>query len=1338
MRIFLRYGITFSLLVLSIRGWTQSIRERAIEKDHLIEVSVWKQQDGLSSWLITDMVKDHTGTLWISTAKGVFRFDGQVFEHYPYPASRGFEHSFAYLAEDPKGNIWVYRKREEQTTSFILAPSEQKTIPFETYTGYSPPYIRGFQDYFRTKDGIYFFSSQGVWRYRDKLEKVATYAPEQDERFFPGPDGRFWKAKAKKGIQLLDSEGNEQAYFPLPHEFNPNSLWLDDAFQLWFANTAKDTFPYPVVRVSQQGLQEFSAEQLNVTNWGNQQKTFEPNVVLPGNGYAILPLKNKQYKVLHNGKVLIPNLDKWLSDRYQINLNLNQLYTLGPSGVVWLSGVGGLIRLKFSPALFKQLLYKPGEIVSARQIANIAPDQLAVCTYKGLFLFNRDNSPTLASIPTLPELKAVFSTGESLWVGTTGNKVYQYFPKQDTYRLLKNQCTVPTKEANTFFRLPSKDLALGSDKGLWLIDSLGGTLSRVALADTAIYFSHHSKNQLWLGTQYGLYHWNTRKLFPFTDSRTQPGFSFEIFHLTEDTEGTFWMATDQGLLKWAPFSEQYQLFGQQDGLPDGRLHAVYQDRKGSLWISSNDGLARFDPKSNRALPLNIPEITLNKELNFLSHHQDASGRLYFGGVNGLVSFQPDSLASPEQSVSYAIQLKKVSFERLLAPDSPLEVAYQESPQDIRIPAHTWRTNLSFSFPYYDQAPAVFQWRIPGYADEWQTSSKQAITLKRLPYGRQALEVRLYIEGLPEHLLTSTQISLQVACPIYLRWWFLLWGGLFLAGMARLFLFWREKQLKAQNRQLQQSIDEKTQKIQRQAQKLEAILKVKNQLFTDISHELRTPLSLIIGHAEILAKELQPTGSHVKGLQEIQYNSQHIREMIEDILNLTRLQSNELELHADICDWPGFFTRIYHNFQVRAKEKNIDLQLQTPSLEQEVIFLDRKKVMRVINNLIGNAIKFTPKGGTVRLEIKKEERDVCVRVADTGPGISAKDLPYIFDRYYKGSNTENGGFGIGLALSKAYAELMQGSLILESTSSAGSSFLFRFPLASSPKLGQPYEGIAPLKTEPIVNQESIHNSQGNERPHLLIVEDNTELRDLLCQMLQPDYQLTTAANGQEALEKLKSGTDIILIISDIMMPKMDGFELLEQVRTAPHLQHLPFLLLTAMTENTAEEKAFNLGVDVFLSKPFAAKELKARVAGMIHNINLRKDYWQSLSHQNTGPNHEPHSELPESYDHLWLKELEGIIKDRLGQSSLKVGDLAIAMHISERTLRTRVKTYTGLSPAQYLKKIRLNKALIYLENRRFQTVSEVCFAIGMQNVSHFAQVFKEEFGVPPSAYLSSQN
>lgn len=1317
--------LIFLLLSFSISCWSQSVQERIIEKEHLIKVSIWNNKDGLPTWLITDMSQDQAGNIWLGTKNGFCRFDGHSFEEYKVLQPQAIREAPFFVAPDANGNIWVLGNDQYS----IIDPIIRKQYSFEAYTGVAFPFQGQHVSTYRTRTGIYFFNKKEGWRYNEKLEKVIGLA-EPLGRLLPAPQEHFWAFDPSSGIRLLDKTGKEQALFPVPAGTLPSSYWLDEDLHLWLADL-RGASP-KMYRVSPQGVERVSHDQID--NWGNQFRKFHPSIHIPGNGYAFFPNQDQQYQLFYRNQVIISDFNQWLQDHFKMSISQYNIFTLDDPGVIWISGVGGLIRLELTPLLAKWSLNQKNQAVSIREIAQISPDQLGVCTYNGFFLQKANGKTIKTSIPNQPTPKAILPATDCFWIGAFEKEIYQYFPQRDTYRQLQNVDSVFMKEANCFLRLPSAGLTLGSDNGLWRIDSLNGSFQRFAMPDTAVYCFHKSNNQTWLGTKYGLYDWNSRTLHPFSAPEGQNELPVAIYHLSEDATGRFWMATNQGLMQWESSDSSFRSFSPQQGLPTGRYHSVYPDRAGTLWISANNGLARFDPQSGQSLTLKSLQGVQYQEFNFLAHHQDSEGRLYYGGLNGIISFHPDSLPPSQQKQVYPIQLRKVLQKSWLNANDVSEKIYRESPSSIRIPAHIQQVNLDFSFPYYDQAPAIFQWRMAGYADEWQYFNDHHLILQRLPYGKQKLEIRVSPNDAPGKILARSEIVLQVAYPVFLRWWFLLVVGLLLSALIRLIVIWRGRQLRKQNRRLQELIAEKTEKIQRQSQRLEAMLSVKNQLFTDISHEFRTPLSLIIGHTELLKQSGSNQKERKKSLKEIQANSQYIREMVEDILNLSRLQSQELQLQPSLCEWPTLFTQIINNSQTKASSKQIDFQYQLSPPEKELIFLDQKKVQRVINNLVGNALKFTPSQGSVKMDIQKDQHSITVRIQDSGPGIPAHELPHIFDRYYKGNQPSNSGFGIGLALSKAYAELMQGRLSVESTSTKGSTFLFRFPLAAAPST---FEGS--LITQPILSRlpdtspnTGTHNTA---LPHLLLVEDMPNMLHLLQQLLNKDYRLSTARNGQQALQALEKDASIELVVSDIMMPLMDGFELLEQVRNKQRLQHLPFLLLTAMTEDTARKKAFTLGVDSFLPKPFEAEELRYRIAAMIKNIRLRQ---HSPDLPKVNADQKVSQSAVESYDYLWLKELEELIDERLEQPNLKIGDLALAMNVSERTFRNRVKAYTGLSPAQYVKKIRLQKALIYMQNRKYSTISEVCFAIGMQNVSHFAKIFKEEFGVLPSDYLSRQH
>ena len=380
----------------------------------------------------------------------------------------------------------------------------------------------------------------------------------------------------------------------------------------------------------------------------------------------------------------------------------------------------------------------------------------------------------------------------------------------------------------------------------------------------------------------------------------------------------------------------------------------------------------------------------------------------------------------------------------------------------------------------------------------------------------------------------------------------------------------------------------------------------------------------------------------------------------------------------------------------------------------------------------NALKFTPKGGNISVYSLSKEGTLLVKVRDTGSGIAKAELSRIFDRYYQSANNidpTRPGFGIGLALCREYADLMGGKLSVESTLGVGSEFCLTLPLKPDSDQQIQAEDFAPSLMD---SNKVLHtNSSGNHAtlPRLLVAEDSPDMQQYLYDVLCNHYSVSLANDGAAAWEMLtEHGMTFDLVISDIMMPNMDGTMLLNKVRTSEKFFDMPFLFLTALAEQEAIIEALYIGVDSYLTKPFIVEELLARVNNLLH---YRK---QRQQQQSVKEDSDTTSEAVLSNEVKWLKELDAVLEKKVHFSDLKIDDLAHDLFVSERTFRTKIKAYSGLSPSDYLMKYRLRKALLLLEKQSYSNISQVCYAVGFKNASHFSKVFKAEYGKSPSDYL----
>lgn len=412
------------------------------------------------------------------------------------------------------------------------------------------------------------------------------------------------------------------------------------------------------------------------------------------------------------------------------------------------------------------------------------------------------------------------------------------------------------------------------------------------------------------------------------------------------------------------------------------------------------------------------------------------------------------------------------------------------------------------------------------------------------------------------------------------------------------------------------------------------------------------------------------------------------------------------------------------YQPYAQLKSIDLQLEYMLPHQLILLMDEGKCQKIINNLLSNALKFCSTGNTVTLRAEAKQQYIQLQVADDGIGIHQGDMPFIFQRYFQSKQPNRnlqGGMGVGLALSKEYAQLMKGELTVESEWQKGSLFTFSFPM----KLGSINEKLVKLPTDWQIkeNTTAAVTFKYEQIQTILVVEDNFDMLDYIKLVLAENYQVFQASNGKAALQVLEKHP-IDLVISDMMMPEMDGLQLLDALRLNPKWNKIPFIMLTARTGLADKLEALRLGIDDYLSKPFIVEELLARVHNLLQHANSRKVYVQEKLEE----------QIVASSNDIWLRQLETIVVLKLSDSKFDVKRMAEEMNISERSLRDKVKTYTGISPAHYLREARLLSARQLIETKTYHTIAEVAHAVGFENPGYFSRLFKERFGKLPSDIL----
>ena len=552
--------------------------------------------------------------------------------------------------------------------------------------------------------------------------------------------------------------------------------------------------------------------------------------------------------------------------------------------------------------------------------------------------------------------------------------------------------------------------------------------------------------------------------------------------------------------------------------------------------------------------------------------------------------------------------------------------------------------------------------------------------------------------------------------------------------------YKEKQRK--NRLLSAQNEE----IARQKAELQSLDELKSRLFANISHELRTPLTLISSPLKkLLTDEIVPLSSCTKStLQLMERNTRQLKELVDDILDLSKLESEVIALEEMEVDMHSFLNRVFSNFSSLAQHQRIEYHIDIEKLPDESMIIDSGKLEKILNNLLSNAIKYTGAEGTVELTSFVEKERLVLKVRDTGKGISKEDLPYVFDRFYQGENPDSalqGGTGIGLALAYELCQLMNGSIDVGSQAGEGSTFVVLLPyqpvISSSES---PITSDFPVLVESM--DDGLWEDSGKEikSATVLIVEDHKDMLMFLSTLLSPYHQTLLAGNGQQALDILKKKS-VDLIISDVMMPEMDGYTLLKTLKDQDDYRSIPVIMLTALGDELHRLQALTIGVDDYLAKPFSPVELLARVNNLLHRSEERRRWqqteeiqYQQISENDAGVWAEVIDHQVSSADMKWLQEVATALEGELENEDFRLSELAARFFLGERQFQRKIKNITGLTPKKYQQEVAMQKARQLLESGKARSLKEVAASVGIYQTYRFVRFYETRFGKHPSEYF----
>ena len=1311
------------LLTLLASGMSGTAQERSLN------IRSYDIREGLSHRNVQCIHQDRRGFIWLGTDNGLNRFDGYHFKWF-FKENGLASSEVNHILEDKNGQLWLF-----DTGYFV----EHKV---NTLTIFNPD--------------TYVFQSLE--------EKFGTNLP------FSATDILMFGYDEKGDLVFITNKRQRAVY---------TGEW--DITNLALLNNSENTLQSDLPAEATFELSDPIFQETSSLSQSDYDSLYKQKMAETATHFWIIIKRRLLIVVDKTTRRILP-----LGQQYPAFKNTNCLF-VDKNQTVWAGTIFGLYQIDFKQSLFKIYLQneaaqRDGDVVVCRQITGDNADRLWVrvenpnaiweitLSDNTSFDISRGNGffAPLPYTPTENNKAVLFASDHTLLYPDKGDLIranlltrqYQRYFTQQPERIVWNlqedrtstiwfsdkttneigflkegKCTIlPQKPVDNgflyvyqFLQLPHADsLWLATNQGLFLLNNRTGVIS-----------SH-----FWSGGQ-------GREHFPFDN----------IHHLYADPDGSYWAATAvDGMVHFAAGSDGLKVirrYTRTDGLSNNAVYAIYGDEYENLWLSTDYGINQFNKKTGRFRSYTVEDGVSSNEFNRGSHFQDRTGRIYFGSMKGVTAFHPRDFTGDALQESPAMVIS--SFEQF---DNRTNTLSDKLGEILQTNTITVRPDalyflLEFALLTFQETDKTqFAYMVEGVDRQWNYQRENFIRLSRLPFGTYTLRVKGQDAG-GKWSDKELAIRLLVLKPFYLQTWFLLTISISLFVAAFVFYKWRIRSLQAQRDQLERVVAERTWELSRdkkiieqQKEELQSLEQLKSRFFANVSHELRTPLTLLLGPVSSLLKRNEHAGGDTTQLLHfIERNARHLQKLINEILDLSKLEDNKMQVTEEPVLVFAYLREQMAQFQSIAQSNNLHFELQFSADPGLRILLDKGKFEKILHNFCSNALKFTPQGGRISISFEGMERHLLLRVTDTGRGIHPDDLPHVFDRFYQSRQPDapiEGGTGIGLALVKELAELLGGAVGVESEPGRGSMFWFRFPKKEAPadlETAGSDESRQPIIKTPIpvlpekINATSDSSEKATDLPSILIVEDNADLLQYL-QLLLAEYQVIPAENGQDALNILgmrrHNGQPTDLIISDLMMPVMDGFQLLERLKTDDRWRHVPVIMLTAKVNVQAHLQALRIGVDDYITKPFGEDELKARIHNLLRNYRERMAFFSGTTAANAPPDNDSLPVIAQ-VDSEWLKDVEIVFSKILADRNFNLEWVASQLHLSSRQVSRKLQKIVGLSPHQYLQEMRLQTAREYLANGRFATIKETGFAVGFRDTEYFSELFSERFGTTPSAF-----
>ncbi|MDE6577630.1 MAG: response regulator [Muribaculaceae bacterium] len=1278
--------------------------------------------EGLSANHVKAILRDRNGFLWIGTTNGLNRYDGMYIKKYvcqDVEKNRG-NNNIGKLYEDGAGNVWIGTDRGV----YIYSPKTDKISYVDIWDNLGDGFMNWVQDiegddkgniWVLIPDmGIFRSSTGGVNKY--EMPVGSQYKEDYFNDLCVADDGSLWACSSNGKLFRYD-EGYDamvEVNFSLPGVNNKlariipweksSMILATENVELFKLNLDREYSVERLPGVQADNLYLRSLELIDDELWIGTQTGL----------YSLNCRNGEQKKFVNN-----PLNPHSLSD--------NTVYTLysDKEKNLWAGTMFGGVNYIVNDG-FDFCSIEPYDI-NSRRVRGLTfaqgDSQLVIGSEaNGVSILDIATNNFIAPPSILTSKCAtmcVTRSGEKVLIGLEREGLFVYEPGKTPYQYLPYQL-LHENTVYAYLRDRHNTEWVGMGYALYRKAEGESDFIRVGATDYNWIFTLYeaSDGKIWIGTMgSGLYRYDPAekqyKKYIYDENSPSPNSlkSNSINSIMEDSKGIIWISTDRGgLSRYNSQTDDFTTYGQHQGLPDEIVYKVLEDGKGNLWFGTNKGLARFNPETELVTVFTKADGLPANEFTYNSAVRGNDSIFYFGTINGVVRFNPEKKILLKDK--YPVLFTSLSI--LNPEDLEGNIVYAD---EIKLEYDQNTFSLTIGVPTAIGLKGVkrFYYRLLPGGEDWIPMEGNRISFTNLAPGSYSLEVKMECG----EVVSTNKIKLVILSPWWATGWAIACYALLLLGVVVLIFVWyRRRELK--RLQERQEIFASNQEKEVYRQKL--------NFFTEIAHEIRTPLSLIDLPLEAMEEQGLDNPESEHYLKVTRQNTARLLELTSQLLDFQKIEAGKLRLKNEAVDINELLNFTLDRFEpsISLKEKTLVRDLPKNNL---ITVTDREAVTKIISNLLNNALKYAK--SRISVSLSSDAERLMIKVSSDGEKIGKEESERIFETFYQTdkSQEQKNGVGIGLPLSRSLARLLGGDLYLDVEGSQENVFVLSLPVNMSEKSA---EVVSPGKHgATIVYEEDSNQTPLNAKGyHVLLVEDNDGIRSMLHDRLSSSFLLTLASNGREALDIL-SKKSVDVVVTDIMMPEMDGLELCRQIKANNELSHIPVIFITAKNDLESKVKGLQYGAEGYIEKPFSIKYLREMVVTLLENRRrareafARKPFFEAA---NIPVNRE---------DEKFMEKVLATIKENMSDEDFNVEVLADKMCMSRSNLLRHIKSVFNLAPGELIRVVRLKTAAELIKTGGF-SLGEISRKIGISSQSYFTKMFFKQFNVMPNEFAKQMN